>query len=236
MFVRNVLFARRKRHDLFVILIGAVQAQGANLKLEWIQLADNAAIGDVLALSGSKYRIYAGTSNGILLSESAGLTWRSTAFEKPTAVLTVDGDTVYAGTWRKGIFRSDDAGRRWKPIHNGLRFHDGDKERSYSTVQRILIIDDTLINMMYHGGTYTSTDRGETWHNISEEWYAGNSIYSMTLFDGYLWSAISIGWMARSPDNGQTWQPLNAFQCHRTNDWAVLQGRLYVAGQAGIGR
>ena len=109
---------------LFVILIGTVQAQGTNLKLEWIQLADNAVIGDdVLALGGSTYRIYAATSNGVLLSESAGLTWRSTAFEKPTTVLTVDGNTVYAGTWRRGIFRSDDAGRRWQPIHSGLRFH-----------------------------------------------------------------------------------------------------------------
>lgn len=224
------------RTVLFVILIGMVQAQATDLKLEWIQLADNAAVGKVFALNGSGYRVYAGTSYGVLLSESAGLTWRSTAFEVPVTVLTVDGDTVYAGTWNDGIFRSDDVGRKWKSIHNGLRFHEGDERRFYGTVYRILVIDDTLINVMYHGGTYTSMDRGETWHDISKEWHAGNSIYSMASFDGYLWSAISIGWMARSPDNGQTWQSLGGFQCDRTNDWAVLRGQLYVAGQEGVGR
>ena len=47
---------------------------------------------------------------------------------------------------------------------------------------------------------------------------------------------MSIEWMARSPDSGQTWQPLVNFQHGRVNDWAVLNGQLYVAGQKGIGR
>ena len=41
--------------------------------------------------------------------------------------------------------------------------------------------------------------------------------------------------MLRSPDNGKTWEGLGSFDYGRTNDWAVLNGRLYIAGQAGVG-
>ena len=116
-------------------------------------------------------------------------------------------------------------------INDGLRFQEVEGEPFYGEVRCILIIGDTTISVMYHGGTYTSTDRGETWQDVSQDWYVGNSIYSMTMFDGYLWSAMSIEWMARSPDDGQTWQPLVNFQHGRVNDWAVCNGQLYVAGQ-----
>ena len=89
---------------------------------------------------------------------------------------------------------------------------------------------------MYHGGTYTSTDWGETWRDVSEEWWDGNRIDSMTEFKGYLWSALSITGMHRSLDHGQTWEALARFKLGRVNDWAVFNNRLYVAGQAGIGR
>ena len=102
--------------------------------------------------------------------------------------------------------------------------------------RRILITRGEIVNVMYHRGTYTSADRGETWHDVSQEWAAGNSIYSMTEFDGYLWSAGSVHWMYRSSDNGQTWESLPDFKPGRVNDWAVLYNRLHVAGQEGIGR
>ena len=89
---------------------------------------------------------------------------------------------------------------------------------------------------MYHGGTYTSTDWGETWRDVSREWLLGHSIYSMTEIDGYLWSSISLGRFLRSPDGGQTWERLPDSEIERVNDWAVLNNRLYVAGEVGIGR
>ena len=124
-------------------------------------------------------------------------------------------------------------GRLGSQSGDGLRTYESGR---YGAVRRILIMFDEIINVMYHRGTYVSNDRGETWHDISEEWRTGDSIYSMTEFDGYLWSAISVDGMYRSSDNGRTWEWLPNFVLGRVNDWAVLHNRLYVAGWKGIGR
>ena len=203
---------------------------------KWIQLDDGVAMRSVTSFAVNGFRLYAGSDNGVFVSEDGGSSWSPTSFNNSVSTLTVNGDTIYAGTWYQGVFRSDDAGLTWKPIRAGLRFHEfKDGTRSYGDVRRILITNNNIINVMYHNGTYTSTDRGETWHDISTEWLGGNSIYSMTEFDGYLWTALSIGSMLRSPDNGKTWETLHYFNYGRVNDWAVLNGRLHVAGQKGVG-
>lgn len=220
-----------------VIVVGMVG--GTNLAWgdnNWIQLDDGIAMESVRSLAAHGFRLYAGSDTGVFVSEDGGNSWLPTSFNDPVSTLTVNRDTIYVGTWGQGVFRSDDAGLTWKSIRNGLRFHEfEDGTRHYGEVHRILITDNNIINVMYHNGTYTSTDRGETWHDISEEWLVGNSIYSMAEFGGYLWSAISIGSMLRSPDNGKTWETIRYFDNDRVNDWAVLNGRLYVAGQAGVG-
>ncbi|MBI1923577.1 PQQ-binding-like beta-propeller repeat protein [Candidatus Poribacteria bacterium] len=220
------------------IVAGTAWAREPGWRLEtWIPLDGGMTMSYVWVLEGQGHRLYAGTSeNGLFISEDDGRTWLPTSFNQSTTTLTINGDTVYAGTWSRGIFRSDDAGVTWKPIRDGLRFQDLDGDLFYWEVRRILIMDDKIINVMYHGGTYTSTDRGETWHDISKEWLGGNSIYSMTAFGGYLWSAISIGQMLRSPDKGQTWGQIAHFDRGRVNDWAVVDGRLYLAGEQGVGR
>ena len=220
-----------------VIVVGTVvglnRAWGEN---NWIQLDDGIAMESVTSLAAHGFRLYAGSDNGVFVSEDGGSSWSPTSFNDSVSTLTVDRDTIYVGTWGQGVFRSDDAGLTWKPIRNGLRFHEfQDGTRHYGEVRRVLITDSHIISVMYHNGTYTSTDRGETWHDISTEWMGGNSIYSMTEFDGYLWSAISIGSMLRSPDSGKTWEGIGYFENDRVNDWAVLNGRLVVAGQAGVG-
>ncbi|MDE0299868.1 MAG: DUF1668 domain-containing protein [Candidatus Poribacteria bacterium] len=199
----------------------------------WIQLDDGTTMGGVYVLEAWNQRLYAGTDNGIFISQNHGRTWRTTSFENEASTITIDGNTVYAGTWSNGVFRSDDAGETWKPIRDGLRTY---KSGSYGDVRRILVMFNEIINVMYHQGTYVSVDQGETWHDVSKEWLAGDSIYSMTEFDGYLWSAVSIHWMYRSPDNGRSWEYLPGFVQGRVNDWEVLYNRLYVAGQEGIGR
>ena len=201
----------------------------------WIQLDDGVTMGNVNALAIHESRLYAGGSSGVFVSEDGGNIWSLTSLDHAVSTLTVDGDTIYAGIWGKGVFRSDDAGLTWKPIRNGLRFHEHDGEQYYGEVRHILVTDNNIICVMYHNGTYTSTDRGETWHDISTEWPGGNGIHSMTEFDGYLWSAVSSSSMARSPDNGKTWENLPRFAPGHVHAWASLNGRLYVGGYEGVG-
>lgn len=219
-----------------VIVVGMVAGLkpvwGVN---NWLQLNDGLVMGQVYALAIHESRLYAGSSSGVFVSEDGGNSWSLTSLDHAVSTLTVDGDTIYAGVWGEGVFRSDDAGLTWKPIRNGLRFEEHDGEIYYGNVRQILVTDNNIINVMYHNGTYTSTDRGETWHDISTEWMGGNSIHLMTEFDGYLWSSVSSSSMARSPDNGKTWEMLRHFDYGHVYDWAALNGWLYVGGYEGVG-
>ena len=223
---------------IFLITITALTRGLSGNAERWIQLADGVNLGVVETLEAGENRLYAGASYGIFISDDRGRTWRHMSDFNITALrIAVDGNTVYVGTYWDGMFRSDDAGESWKPIRDGLPFYESDDgERRYGRIRRILARRGKVINVMYHGGTYTSTDRGETWHDVSEEWWRGNSIRSMTEFDGYLWSAISVQAMSRSLDNGKTWEGLPELKLGYADDWAVLNNRLYVAGERGIGR
>jgi hypothetical protein len=102
----------------FVIVVGTASAQELDSELEWTPLNNGAPMDYVTALAGSEHRLYAATLGGIFFSENGGSTWFLTAFDnedKFITTLTTDGNTVYAGTWHYGVFRSDDAGLTWKP-------------------------------------------------------------------------------------------------------------------------
>ena len=233
------MWTRRLMRTAFIFLVTMTtlaRELDGNVE-EWIRVDDGMTMESVWALEAGENRLYAGASNGFFISQDHGRTWRATLFKEQILTITIDLNTVYAGTVHQGVFRSDDAGKTWKPIRDGLRFYGRDDgERRYGKVRRILVTRDKITNVMYHDGTYTSTDWGETWHDVSEEWLLGDSIYSMTEFDGYLWSSISLGRFLRSPDHGQTWKRLPDSEIERVIDWAVLNNRLYVAGEEGIGR
>ena len=194
-----------------VFLVTTTLAQGLDGDINtWIQLDDGMAMGRIHALEAGENRLYAGASNGIFISQDNGRTWHRTLPEEAITAITaiaIDGETVYAGAWAKGVFRSDDAGVTWKPLQDGLRCDDVNGECYCGEVRRILITRDKIFNVMFWRGTYTSKDKGETWNEASREWDLGaRKILSMTEFDGYLWKATDGDIMYRSPDNGETWE------------------------------
>lgn len=220
----------------FILLVTTtILAQGLEGNVNtWIRLDDGMTMYGVDVLEAGERRLYAGASNGIFISQDHGRTWHTTSLKEAISTIAVDGNTVYAGTWNKGVFRSDDAGVTWKPIRGGLRTYDSGM---YPRVYQILITRDKIVNVMYHGGTYTSTDWGETWHDVSEKWSPlGDSILRMMEFDGYLWRLTSSGVTYRSADDGQTWEAIGKFGYDRIQDLAVFNNRLYAAGEGGIGR
>ena len=203
----------------------------------WEQLHDEMSMGYVNALKADKSRLYAGTDNGIFISHDQGRTWEATSFKDSCSKITLDMHSVYAGTRNRGVFRSDDGGTSWKPIVEGLRTQDRDDGKVlYGETHSLLARRGKVILAMYYMGTYTSSDWGETWHDVSEEWMAGNTIYSMTEFEGHLWSAMSVGMIGRTRDNGVTWDVLPYFQRESIYDWQVYNSSLYAAGTEGIGR
>ena len=215
----------------------------AEIRALWVPLVGTESLKHVNALETDEFRLYAGTSAGLYISRDDGATWSLTDLTHACQAIAIRQNAVYAGTEMRGVFRSDNRGNTWKTKNDG--FHEvrwGGEDRGFPFIHQILFSETgTVITVMYHQGTYTSTNRGETWDSVIDEWILGNwqiggATWSMTEFDGYLWSAVSIGSMLRSPDNGQSWEVAREIEHGRVTDWAVLNDRLYVAGQEGLAR
>jgi photosystem II stability/assembly factor-like uncharacterized protein len=107
-------------------------------------------------------------SFGVYRSTDGGLTWHerndSHTASRNINVLIVDPrdpNTVYAATFKGGVFKSIDGGKSWQPISQGLRILD----------VRALVIDPQNPEVLYagveNGGVYKSVNGGEHWQRSS---------------------------------------------------------------------
>ena len=160
--------------SMFLVTTTAIAQQAAGNAETWIQLDDGAQMGGVYVLEAEGNRIYAGR-NGLYVSDDQGFTWRHIEGFQQVYSMAVNENTVYAGTPTNGIFRSDDAGGTWKPIRDGLKTYQirEDDEPYWGIIWQILMNFDEVIAVAYHSGTYVSTDKGETWHNVDDIWDGG---------------------------------------------------------------
>ena len=234
---------------LICFLLACGDAHGA-IQAEWELVNDTDTASMYLMVSDGR-DLYAGLIDGVGVSRDNGYRWRFAELGAgPHHVnwiqsITINGSTVYTTTWSSGIFRSDNLGETWKPINDGLPLYD--ELDQYGRVEQILVTNSGTVITVTCLGTYTSADRGETWHGVIDDWIVrqdawgapdwpiARSTLSMTEFDGYLWSEAD-GSMFRSPDNGHTWESIPRFGHHPAFDWAVVNDRLYVAGGKGFAR
>ena len=170
----------------------------------WIPLAGTEALGYVSALETDGHRLYAGTWEEVYISLENGDNWRSTEPRHGVNAIAIDRNNIYAATCFRDVFRSDSHGDTWNPKNSGIRMWERDNgERGYPTFSDILVTSSgTVITVGYTGGTYISNNRGETWHNVADDWirpgrddprgfpplYIVHRIRSMTEFDDYLWT------------------------------------------------
>jgi photosystem II stability/assembly factor-like uncharacterized protein len=112
--------------------------------------------------------------------------------------------TLYAGTYRSGLFKSTDSGLTWTPINNG--FFDFD---IYD-----LAIDPRTPSTLYAStgfGLYKSTDGGAQWFKPSPSLFFGGKglVIDPTAPEMVYASAGNQG-VYKSTDGGVTWNPINA--------------------------
>ena len=228
---------------LAIWLTDCVTKAHAQIEPVWIPLLGTDTL-KVRSLHSDGERLYADTKNGFYISDDDGSTWRPTGMTHRVYCLGFGGDAVYAYTGMDfGMFRSDDRGETWKPINNGLPlmfWEDGDSY--YPWFRDIYVAGDGTVMLGTNGLLFTSTDRGETWRDVTQEWLWENKTpvaafgaESLTEFDGYLWVG-ELGAM-RSPDRGQTWEYTGSVEGARFPfEWAVWDNRLYAVGVQGIAR
>ena len=227
---------------LLIALLGCSHAH-ARIHAEWEQLVEGEDINYVTTLETDENRLYLGRRDGLYMSRDHGYTWRLTLPDHEITAIAISTNAVYAGTFKHGLFRSDSHGNTWKPKNAGFAlFTFAGRPPQYSPIEQILVTrSGTVIAGKYHAGTYISTNRGESWHDIYDDWVVesgrlGGNIWSMTEFDGYLWAADSTGSMLRSADKGQTWKWTRHFNHGWITDWEVFNDRLYAAGEYSFGR
>jgi photosystem II stability/assembly factor-like uncharacterized protein len=180
--------------------------------------------------------------NAILAGTTAGLyrlidrTWTRLAALPDAAIYSIARDArgaIYLATDRHGIFSSTDAGATWSHIP-GM-----DNEIALSAAA--LDAQTIFVGTSGHGA-FVTRDRGRTWHALHE--FSGDYV-SLIAIDPRDTRSIYLrtrGALFRSPDAGETWQPLAVgdivhallFDAFSNRVYAATGGRgVLVSGDAG---
>lgn len=119
-------------------------------------------------------KLLAGTRRGLLVSEDGGHHWTTVRTLPqgliPLAIERAPGDdqTVYLGTARHGVWRSNSGGREWRAVSRGLPPSIGAAE---VTPVVNLVVDPREPAVVYAAtevdGIYKTTDEGKTWQAIN---------------------------------------------------------------------
>ena len=241
-----------------IILVSCVPDARAGTRVKWFPIDDSTSMGVVKELHTDGHRLYAVTRNGLYISDEDGRshTWRLTDSPERIDTITIDQNYVYAVISGNGMFRSDDRGATWKPINNGIPVKVWDDGwREYPRINQIFVTrSGTVIAVGYARGSWTSTDRGETWHSVRDKWNVFapqryrdgvalpreyrllmDFLHRMIEFDGILLAHDKTTVFYLSRDDGKTWE--NSFvHFNVANVWAVLNNRLYIGGSHGLTR
>ena len=263
-----MMWARHLMRTAFVFVVTMcmlANESDANIRTLWIPLIGAEPMERAYSLESDGLRLFAGTRDGLYISDDNGYTWRPTDLTDSIGIIAISTDAIYATASgsEHSLYRSDDRSETWKPIHNAmptitLARVDGSEYESPPHIEQVLPTSSgAIIAVAYNEGTYISNDRGETWHDPVDVWmYPGpkaphipdfsfsDSIWSMIEFDGYWRAVLSSGSTAvlRSHNNGNTWEyvgglaTLNLKGFGQVRDWAVLDGQLFVGCSKGFAR
>jgi hypothetical protein len=136
--------------------------------------------------AGEKGVLYAGTAPaGLFRSEDSGKTWRpmegllrhrSRKLWMPGAggmcLHSIQLDPkhpkrLYVAISSAGGYRSDDGGKTWKAINQGIRRYAGTPKNEVGTcVHKLLLHPSGRLYQQNHIGVYRSDDAGESWQSI----------------------------------------------------------------------
>lgn len=143
-----------------------------------------------------------------------------------------NGNSLFAGAYVGGIFRSDNNGALWQAVNNSLKNTD---------LQSLIASGNTLFAGINGEGILRSTDNGATWQ-VMNSGLTSLSIYCLaasenTLFAGTVPGQTSAGGLFRSTDNGTTWQELtNGLTSKSIQSLTISENSLFAGTDKGLFR
>ena len=125
-------------------------------------------------------------------------------------------DTILAGSYGAGIFRSEDSGRGWRMENSGLT------ARFVRSIQPDPSTPGALLAGTEPARLFRSTDEGRSWRELSTivdlpsraDWYlpyspragALRNIYAPLGWPQRLYASVEVGGLLVSHDGGETWE------------------------------
>jgi photosystem II stability/assembly factor-like uncharacterized protein len=190
----------------------AVTAQGlfrsADSGQSWQNINANLAAGVELnpgqfpLVSGNSFIVWAGT-NGVLISDDDGVTWRKSNQGLPTEAFVGDvsrfGTDLYVSLADGSLYRSVNGGAEWRKQNDTYAFG--------KTIHATLKVEGALLTGT-SDGIYRSTDDGQTWQRSVEGLRIGYIDGGILSVNNRLFVATKGGIWA-SDTRGATWRLLN---------------------------
>jgi photosystem II stability/assembly factor-like uncharacterized protein len=146
-------------------------------------------------------RVYAATQQGVFGTKDRGQTWHYLGpVQADTKIIKVDpnnSEILYAGVWEQGVFRSDNKGRAWNPVNEGLSDL---RVRSF----RIISEMEEIYVGMWGGDVFRSRDKGQHWTPIADGLGVARDVGYDPRNPKVLFLTTNNG-IFKSYDAGQTW-------------------------------
>ncbi len=170
--------------------------------------------------------LYAASGSNIFRLTDGSKSWQQVTHfeEKGIKVLLAMGNTLYAGTVRSGIFRSEDRGNSWTEVNNGL-------------AANLFIREFAVMGKILYAGTdygvFRSKDDGDSWTAINTG-LTTLRINSLAVLGETLYMGMVNGLFC-SVDEGNSWTQIGSESLKRSVSALAASGTTLYAGTFGGG-